>query len=43
VNVFALPVLGHFNSTALDDKSCLTVVVFPDDDFATLVLRGGNH
>jgi hypothetical protein len=43
VNVFALQVLGHFNSTTLDDIRCLTLVVFPDDDFATLVLRSGNH
>jgi hypothetical protein len=43
VNVFALQVLGHFNSTTLDDIRCLTLVVFPDDDFATLVLCSGNH
>src|SRR4029450_11588602 len=43
VNVFALQVVGHFNSTAGDEIRCLTVVVFPDDDFATLVLRSGNH
>src|SRR5262249_41233045 len=43
VNVFAFQVLGHFNSTTLDDIRCLTLVVFPDNDFATLVLRSGNH
>jgi hypothetical protein len=43
VNVFALQVLGYFNSTTVDDIRRLSLFVFPDDDFATLVLRSGNH
>src|SRR5262245_9769892 len=35
--------LVHFNSTTLYDICCFALVVFPDDDFATLVVRSGNH